>query len=155
LRITCDELLLVADGCLTPFDGDLDDYPAWISQRAARRRQAASSDAGATGAEATTGGLTSAPSKKELRRREAEQRARLQPLRERLRRLERELDTLTEKRTRIDQQLADTALYEPEAKPRLLGLMDDKRQLDAELESVEHEWLSAGEALEQLQAQSL
>ncbi len=155
LRITCDELLLVADGCLTPFDGDLDDYPAWISQRAARRRQAASSDAGATGAEATTGGLTSAPSKKELRRREAEERARLQPLRERLRRLERELDTLTEKRTRIDQQLADTALYEPEAKPRLLGLMDDKRQLDAELESVEHEWLSAGEALEQLQAQSL
>lgn len=147
LRITCDELLLVADGGLSPFTGDLDDYPAWISQRAAGRRQSTSLDASTTGSD-------SAPSKKDIRRREAEQRARQQPLRQRLKGLEQRLDTLTARRDRMDQQLADSALYEPEAKPRLLALMDDKRRLDAELESLELEWLSAGEALEQLQAQS-
>ncbi|NWG75617.1 MAG: hypothetical protein HXY24_13610, partial [Rubrivivax sp.] len=32
LRATCDELWLVANGKVTPFDGDLDDYADWLSQ---------------------------------------------------------------------------------------------------------------------------
>ena len=30
LRATADELWLVADGMLAPFDGDLDDYREWV-----------------------------------------------------------------------------------------------------------------------------
>jgi ATP-binding cassette subfamily F protein 3 len=29
----CDEFLIVADGRAKPFDGDLDDYMAWVSAR--------------------------------------------------------------------------------------------------------------------------
>jgi ATP-binding cassette subfamily F protein 3 len=39
LRATCDELWLVADGKVTPFDGDLDDYAEWLAQdRAAEKK---------------------------------------------------------------------------------------------------------------------
>ena len=38
LRATVDELWLVADGAVTPFDGDLDDYRAWVLDRGAPRR---------------------------------------------------------------------------------------------------------------------
>ena len=35
LRATVDELLVIDDGRLAPFDGDLDDYAGWIADRAA------------------------------------------------------------------------------------------------------------------------
>jgi len=34
LGLTCDTFWRVADGCVTPFDGDLDDYSAWLRTRA-------------------------------------------------------------------------------------------------------------------------
>jgi ATP-binding cassette subfamily F protein 3 len=38
LRATCDELWLVADGKVTPFDGDLDDYADWLNQSRAAEK---------------------------------------------------------------------------------------------------------------------
>ncbi len=40
LRATCDELWLVADGRVTPFDGDLDDYAEWLNQSRAAEKSA-------------------------------------------------------------------------------------------------------------------
>ncbi len=40
LRATCDELWLVADGRVTPFDGDLDDYADWLNQSRAAEKSA-------------------------------------------------------------------------------------------------------------------
>ena len=40
LRATTDQFLIVADGTLQPFDGDLDDYRDWLLKRE-RRAQAA------------------------------------------------------------------------------------------------------------------
>src|SRR4029079_2193988 len=40
LRATADELWLVADGSVAPFDGDLDDYRAWVLDRARPARRA-------------------------------------------------------------------------------------------------------------------
>jgi energy-coupling factor transporter ATP-binding protein EcfA2 len=42
LRATCDELWLVADGKVTPFDGDLDDYADWLNQSRAAEKSAES-----------------------------------------------------------------------------------------------------------------
>ena len=132
LRITCDGLLLVDEGAVAPFDGDLDDYPNWISQRASQRRQASDPSPSHLGDLPTQAATSAAASKKDLRRREAEERARLQPLRRDLQRLEQQLETLSEQREQLDQELAVPALYEPEAKPRLLALMEDKRRIDTE-----------------------
>jgi len=149
LRITCDSLLLVDAGRVEPFDGDLDDYPAWISQRSAQRRVPAASGDQATDSERSV----DAASRKALRRREAEARARSQPLRRRLQELERRLELLSTQRDAIDHRLSDSALYEPDAKPRLLALMEDKRKVSSELADVEQAWLTTGEELEQFAAQ--
>jgi ATP-binding cassette subfamily F protein 3 len=150
LRITCDTLLLVDAGRADTFDGDLDDYPAWISQRAAQRRKPTAGHNGPP--PALEPDATAATSRKALRRREAEARARSQPLRKQLNELERRLETLHEQRDALDQRLSDNALYAPEAKPQLLALMEDKRKLAKELDAVEADWLITGEELERLAA---
>ncbi|MCU0834912.1 MAG: ATP-binding cassette domain-containing protein [Chromatiaceae bacterium] len=135
LRVTSDELLLVDAGQVAPFEGDLDDYPAWLGRRQAQ-------------AEAPTATAASSASRREQRRQDAEQRRRLQPLRSQLQRLEARLAALSEARASIERTLADPELYQPAAKPRLLALLREKQQLTSELEEVEGEWLETGEALE-------
>jgi ATP-binding cassette subfamily F protein 3 len=149
LRITCDTLLLVDSGQAEPFDGDLDDYPAWISQQAAQRRKPAARAGTSSAPERET---ADAASRKALRRREAEARTRSQPLRKRLSELERRMEALSEQRDALDHRLSDTALYTPESKTQLLALMEDKRKLSNELDDVEAAWLSTGEELERLAA---
>ncbi|MEA3638760.1 MAG: ATP-binding cassette domain-containing protein [Lamprobacter sp.] len=153
LRITCDHLLLVDEGSVSLFDGDLDDYPSWISQRAAQRRQATNASFISNSDNQSSTTALGIASKKQLRRREAEERAKLQPLRHELKRLEQRLETLSEQAQQLEQQLAEPALYEADAKPRLLTLLDEKRRVDVQLAAVEQAWLERGEALEQLQAQ--
>ena len=137
LRITSDQLLLVDAGRVTPFPGDLDDYPAWLAVRQAGRDSPA--------ARATPRGSVS---RKARRRAEAEQRRSLQPLRDRLEALESRLADLNGQRGELERELALPELYEPTAKSRLLSLMEMKRRLDADLEETETAWLEAGEALE-------
>ena len=79
---------------------------------------------------------------------EAEERKRTQPLRQRLQKLEAQLDRLAARRAALEAELAAPALYEAEGKPRLLKLLTDKQQLDAEEAEVETAWLEASEALE-------
>ena len=79
---------------------------------------------------------------------EAEERKRLQPLRQRLQKLEEQLDRLATRRAALEAALADPDLYEAEGKPRLLKLLADKQQLDAEQETIETAWLEASESLE-------
>jgi ATP-binding cassette subfamily F protein 3 len=150
LRITCDTLLLVHAGGVEPFDGSLDDYPAWLACRGQDR------DALPTGGGGQPSGPAievSAAARKEQRRREAEQRARQQPLRKRLHGLEQRLEALTARQGELEQKLADPALYADDAKSRLLQLLADKQRVDAELDDVEAQWLDAGEELERLQSE--
>jgi ATP-binding cassette subfamily F protein 3 len=151
LQLTCDSLLLVDAGQVAPFAGDLEAYPAWISQRAAERRR--SDNAERIPQQHADSAAESAASKKIQRQREAAQRARTQPLRRRLAQLEQRLEQLSAEQETLDQRLSHAQLYEPEAKSELLAAMEHKRQLAKELAAVEQAWLTTGEELEQLQAQ--
>jgi ATP-binding cassette subfamily F protein 3 len=137
LRITTDRLLLVDGGRIADFDGDLDDYPAWLANRAAAERS--------TGGPDRDGG-----SRKEQRRQDALARQRLQPLKRRLKDLDARLTGLSERRLDLERRLADPDLYAPEAKGQLLALLEEKRCVDEELVDVETDWLEVSEALEQL-----
>ena len=147
LRVTTDELLLVDGGGVAPFDGSIDDYPAWLAARQAEA-DAGAPVAGGSGAVAAGG---EPMARKDQRRQEAEHRRRTQPLRTKLQALDRRLTTLTERRTELEQALSAADLYEPAAKARLLGLLEDKRRVDEELGVVEGDWLDLSEALENLQ----
>ena len=140
LRVTVDTLLLVDGGSVQSFDGELDDYPAWLAAR--------DPDAPDLGGVDRQGGQ-----RKQQRRDKAEQRKTLQPLRSRLTALEQDLERLERRRKELDHALVAPELYAPEAKARLLALLEEQRRVGAELGATESEWLTLGEELERLQAE--
>ena len=95
-----DRLWLVADGTVKPFDGDIDDY-----------RQMVLAPERANGTEAAEGPTRTSRSPGDDRRRAAERRAELAPLR----RLIKDAETAMERHQRemadFDRRLADPALY--------------------------------------------
>jgi len=143
LRSVTDTLLVVADGTVTAFDGDLDDYPAWLDTR--NRDERASGDAGAD---------KRAPGRKEQRRQDAARRQRLQPLRDKLRQLEQALEKLAHDRARLAHELAAPDLYHDAQRERLKKMLIDKGRIDQSIKATEEGWLTASEELqaaEQLQ----
>jgi len=144
LRTTTDAFVLVTEGRVQPFAGDLEDYRNWLN--AGRRSEGTAADQRAG----------SAAERREQKRREAEQRNRLaikrRPLEERLRVVEQRLEQLNADKAELATILADPDLYEENNKPRLKSLLLRQGQLEGELEQVEAEWLTLQEALEALLA---
>jgi len=138
LRSVTDTLLLVDSGRVSEFDGDLDDYRNWLGEQQREAGEKKGPDA-----------ENSAAARKERKRLEAEQRQRLQPLRKELQALEKNLDTLQKEKTRLEQQLADPALYGEAKKDALKTLLQEKGRLDQALAETEERWLALSEELEQ------
>jgi len=145
LRNTVDQFLLVADGQISSFDGDLEDYHQWLARQ--RREEVKRSDDGDTSAERSL----SAAERKELKRLQAERRARLRPLKQQVSQLEQQLEQVTEQLSAIEQQLADTELYTDERKTELRERLQQQAELTRQQEEIESRWLDQLEALEELE----
>jgi ATP-binding cassette subfamily F protein 3 len=143
LRLVADELWLVADGRVRPFDGDLDDYAEWL-RRSAREAEAAGREAEPAGATARE----SAAEQKERKRLEAERRQRLSPLRTAVAKAEREVETLSAETAELEAALADGTLYESAGRARLEKLLARQADVRRRLERAEASWLDASERLE-------
>lgn len=76
----------------------------------------------------------------------------LQPLRQQEKALERRLEALAARRAAIEQALNDPGLYGTDAKARLFALLEEQREVSAELEATEGTWLQVNEAIEQAQS---
>lgn len=148
LRNTVDDFLLVADGQLTPFDGDLDDYQNWLTDKRRREQQ---TEASAKPERETRS--ASAADKKEQKRLEAEKRKQLSPLKKKLEQLERKLEQLHSTLDEVETQLATTEIYEAEHKDRLKATLQQQASLKAETDTTEEQWMECQEALETLQAE--
>jgi ATP-binding cassette, subfamily F, member 3 len=144
LRSVTDRWLMVADGSVQDYDGDLEEYRAWLSER--RARQAQWVDA--------VDKPDSAQARKDRKRAEAEQRQREQPLRKTIKDLEARLEKLTKSRAEIDAQLAESDLYAGASKDKLKELLLDQARVKQELDTVEEAWLEASEALQNAVAAS-
>jgi ATP-binding cassette subfamily F protein 3 len=59
------------------------------------------------------------------------------------------MEALATRRAVLEQTLADPDLYAPEAKIRLLALLEEQRQVCADLEATEEAWLEVNEAIDQ------
>ncbi len=139
LRAACDQLWLVHDGRVAPFDGDLDDYAALVL--ASRRERAESGDA-------------NAPNRKELRRQEAAERQRLadsrRPLQNRLKKLEDELARVSDELRELDAKLADPAFYHSDQDDDVAVSLKRRGQLAERVETLESQWLALTGELEAL-----
>ena len=137
LRTVADRFQIVQDGHVTPFDGDLEDYAKWLSERE-------SDSAAGAAAEPATGAATA----KQRRREEAERRNRLTPLKARVAKCDAELARLAEETRVIQATLAEPALYEDESKDRLRELLAKQALVARATEEAEAQWLAASEELE-------
>ena len=142
LRAATDEFMIVADGGLRPFDGDLDDYRDWLFKtRLAKPEAEASSE--------------NRIDRKAERRLEAEARQKLsaarKPIEKQIAQLEKRLDALSTRKAAVDARLADEAIYAEANKEELKRLLLEQAELSKELEEVEGEWLVQQEALEAIE----
>lgn len=143
IELTADRLLLVADGTVQPYDGDLDDYRRFLLDRARAERAAAK------GGEAADAGA----SRKDQRRAAAEARATLAPLKKKATDAESQVNKLTEEKRKIEAKLADPALYSgPSDKLRKLQI--DLGVVDKKLSAAEEAWLEHLEAYESAAAEA-
>ncbi|HET9105810.1 MAG TPA: ATP-binding cassette domain-containing protein [Steroidobacteraceae bacterium] len=135
LRGACDRFLLVADGAVTRFDGDLEDYAAWLGR-------------GAGAPLPEDPGALPARSRREQRRLEAQARNRLTPLRAEQRRLEAELERLSAERSGIESRLADPATYAAAGAEEQRRLSARHGELTREIADLEERWLEVAATLE-------
>jgi ATP-binding cassette subfamily F protein 3 len=145
LRATTDELWLVANGTVRPFDGDLDDYRAWVL---GRDRRTAATDAGSATRPANDR-RTEKREAAQLRQRRATER---KPLADRQAAIERDLDRLTSERTALDAWLATSDAYAEANKDKLVAAIARQGELTWTLARLEADWLDVEEALGQLAA---
>ena len=147
LRATTDALWLVANGTVSPFDGDLDDYRDWVLDARRRGRSEPSADAAA------------APDRKSRKREEAEARQRLadakKPLLARQAALERDMGALAKEMEALDAWLASEDAYTEAAREELKEKIARQGELTWELARLESEWLDNAEALERVTTESM
>lgn len=142
LRTVCDGFLLLADGRATEFEGDLDDYLAWL---AARRGVP-------TPAEATTGRALDKVARKEALGNAATKRqaklAQRRPLLKEAERLERDMEQWQEEKRTLDAGLADPSFYAEDAGTKLQKIAKRQGELMRLLAEAEARWLEVHAELE-------
>src|SRR5262245_31383819 len=146
LGVTCDDLWRVAEGGVQRFDGDLDDYAAWL----AARERSWSAAADASGSE-RSGSEARTVSAKDRRRAAADQRAREKPLRDTIRNAEAAMAAAQARLAEIEAQLCEPQTYQSGNEAAVADLMKEQARFRRELASAEEAWLAAVSAMESLQ----
>ncbi|MEQ9877995.1 ABC transporter ATP-binding protein [Pectobacterium aroidearum] len=142
IRSTTDDLYLVHDQKVEPFDGDLEDYQQWLV--GLQRQENAAAEAPKENA------ANSAQGRKDQKRREAELRTQTQPLRKQITKLEQQMEKLGETLAALEARLADSAIYDISRKAELTDCLQQQTKVKIELEETELSWLDAQEQLEQM-----
>jgi ATP-binding cassette subfamily F protein 3 len=156
LRATTDQFLIVAEGRLAPFDGDLEDYRDWLFKTKLAPAEEAVPLPEAKKPAVTAPPAAPAADRRGQKRREAEERQRQsaarKPIESRIKRLEEKMAKLNAQKSTIDAQLAGTAIYAEAQKEALKTLVVDQAFVARELAQLEAEWLEQQQKLEQLAA---
>jgi ATP-binding cassette subfamily F protein 3 len=143
LASATDQWMLVADGRVAPFEGDLDDYKEWAKRYRARASGVASSESAAP-----------APgvSRKDERRAEAEERQRLsqarKPFEKKLAAIEKELEPLTAESRETEAWLSSGEAYEEANRERLQSVLRRRGEIAERIAVLEEDWLWNQAAME-------
>jgi ATP-binding cassette subfamily F protein 3 len=144
MRALADDFIWVHQGKAEPYEKSLDDYERDLGQ-AIRDLQVDTSDAG----------LRKTDERKQRKRDEAALRQQLSPLKKKVQQAEKRLEQLALQLRGVEELLASAAIYEADQKDRLKKTLADRQVLQAEVQTVEDNWLGLHEELESLQAQLL
>ncbi len=142
LKSTTDEFLLVADGKMEAFDGDLDDYARWLVEY--RQRTAPVSNAPVN---------PDKTDKKAQRQAAAALRQQLAPHKRQAEKLEADLGKVHTELAKVEASLGDSGVYEAARKDELRDLLARQAQLKGREAELEEAWMEALEVLETMQAE--
>jgi ATP-binding cassette subfamily F protein 3 len=134
IELCADRLLLVDEGTVKPFDGDMNDYEAFVTSRMRG------------GGKAPSERNSDTDSGKDRRKSKAEARAELAPLRKQVAEAEKEMARLTRKRELLENKMADPEFYNSPAS-RITAFQKELADVASALERAEMTWLEAEEAL--------
>lgn len=143
LSNTVDQFLLVKDGKLDIFDGDLNDYEKLLLEQ-----NKTDNKGGKNSEEESADAQNTKLNKKELRQQAAEQRNQLKALRDKANKLEKHIQNNQNSLASLDEKLADTSLYDDSQKDKLNKLLLERAQLLSLTETLEEQWLEVSEIME-------
>ena len=125
LESCVDEFYLVANGHVTDFDGDIDDYQQWLND-----------------------------DKKQSVKEQAELRKKASPLRKQADKFEKIVQKAQDELTDVEAQLANSDVYQAEHKSKLTELLKHQAKLKQTLEENEMQWLELEEQIEEIMSQA-
>ena len=135
VELAADRLWLVGEGKVTPFDGDLDDYRAYLSDRTRAARAANAKE-------------KPRDERKERAEARAASKAALAPLRDRVAQIEADMARMGKEAEIIAKKLADPATH-ARFKPSDIAKVSQRHGfLTKQVKVLEEEWLSLQEQLE-------
>lgn len=145
LRTCAERLILVHEGAVTEYEGDLDDYAELVLEH---RRLTEKKDT----SEKTSD--TPVINRREERRAQAQERARIaelkKPLLTKLKKVETALAEASASLKALDTQIADTAWYETASPDAVADALKERGTLASRVEALEGTWLEVSEALEKI-----
>ena len=142
LSNTVDQFLLVKDGKLDIFDGDLNDYEKLLLEKNKVDNKVGKNS------EENADAQDKKLNKKELRQQAAEQRNQSKALRDKATKLEKEIQKNQNSLASMEERLADASLYDDSEKDKLNKLLLERADLLSSTESLEEQWLEVSEAIE-------
>ncbi len=141
LRATTDQFIIVSDGCLKPFDGDLDDYKEWLLQNKIAGIEASRVEnaKGAPDAKPVAAKPAKANSVNPTQKKNLEAK---------IKKLDESISQFNAELAKIAGRLASSDIYEEKRKNELKDLLRLQITAQQNLEAAESEWLVLNEQLE-------
>jgi len=140
LESCVDEFYLVANGKVSDFNGDIDDYQQWLADDKKQLHQEAKS--------VLTNNTTT--TKKDLRKEQALLRKQTTPLRKKAQKFEQQVHQWQTELSDVEAILSESEIYQAEHKDRLTKLLKQQAMLKSNIEETEMHWLEIEEEIESI-----
>ncbi len=144
LESCVDEFYLVANGQVSEFSGDIDDYQQWLNDDKKFTLKATKEPSN----------NESSVDKKQQRKQQAELRKLAAPLKKQAQQFENKIHQWQQALTEIETTLGNSDIYQAENKARLSQLMKQQGKLKQDIEENEIHWLELEEKIEEIMSQA-
>ncbi len=131
IGLVCDTFWRVADGHVEAFDGDLDEYAAWLRARNGKTTE-----------------KTAAPAAAAVKAKPAQSKQAIEANSKRLKQVEAQMAKLQAEAKHVQEELADPAIYGSDGGGTVLRLTQRQAELQKECETLEAQWLELYEQQE-------
>jgi len=148
LESCVDEFYLVANGCVTDFNGDIYDYQQWLNEDKKQTVSDQKNEHNRTENMTTDKGLD----KKQLRQQQAELRKKSAPLRKESDKLEKQIHVWQTELAKVEALLGDSEIYQADRKSELTTQLKLQASLKDNIEESEMLWLEIAEQIEEIMA---